>query len=84
MHVNNDFGEGKIDYAQQTSSRMWKQKCNSQTLSLTSGSIGEEHIKGETSLNKPMITNLLEFLFNIEWVCLCISLFCLFWLTIYI
>ena len=27
---------------------------NTQTLSKTSGSIGEEHIKGETSLNKPI------------------------------
>ena len=27
-------------------------KCNTQTLSKTSGSIGDEHIKGETSLNK--------------------------------
>ena len=27
-------------------------KCNTQTLSKTSGSIGEDHIKGETSLNK--------------------------------
>ena len=33
---------------------MRKQKSNTQTLSKTSGSIGEEHIKGETSLNKPI------------------------------
>ena len=32
----------------------YEQKCNTQTLSKTSGSIGEEHIKGETSLNKPI------------------------------
>ena len=31
-----------------------KKKCNTQTLSKTSGSIGGEHIKGETSLNKPI------------------------------
>ena len=54
MHVNIDYGEGQIDYAQQTSSRIRKQKCNAQTLSKTSGSIGGEHIKGETSLNKPI------------------------------
>ena len=29
-------------------------KSVTQTLSKTSGSIGEEHIKGETSLNKPI------------------------------
>ena len=29
-------------------------KRNTQTLSKTSGSIGGEHIKGETSLNKPV------------------------------
>ena len=33
MHVNIDNGEGQIDYAQQTSSRIRKQKCNAQTLS---------------------------------------------------
>ena len=54
MHVNIDYVEGQIDYAQQTSSRIRKQKCNAQTLSKTSGSIGGEHIKGETSLNKPI------------------------------
>ena len=75
MHVNIDFGEGQVDYAHKTSSRIRKQKCNTQTLSKTSGSIGGEHIKGETSLNN----QLLEFLFNIEWVFLCISLF---WPTI--
>ena len=30
-----------------------KQALDTQTLSKTSGSIGGEHIKGETSLNKP-------------------------------
>ena len=54
MHVNIDYGEGQIDYAKQTSSRIRKQKYNAQTLSKTSGSIGGEHIKGETSLNKPI------------------------------
>ena len=54
MHVNIDFGEGQIDYAHLTSYRIRKQKCNTQTLSKSSGSIGEEHIKGETSLNKPI------------------------------
>ena len=33
---------------------MRKQKSNTQTLSKTSGSIGEEHIKGEISLNNPI------------------------------
>ena len=54
MHVNIDFGEEQIDHAHLTSSRIRKQKCKTQTLSKTSGSIGEEHIKGETSLNKPV------------------------------
>ena len=54
MHVNIHFGEGQIDYAYLTSYRIQKQKCNTQTLSKTSGSIGEELIKGETSLNKPI------------------------------
>ena len=54
MHVNIDFGEGQIGYAHLKSSRIRKQKCNTQTLSKTSGSIGGEHIKGETSLNKPI------------------------------
>ena len=39
MHVNIDFGEGQIDYAHYKSSRIRKQKCNTQTLSKTSGSI---------------------------------------------
>ena len=34
--------------------RLRKQKCNTHTLSKTSGSIGGEHIKGEISLNKPI------------------------------
>ena len=54
MHVNIDFGEAQIDNAHQTSSCIRKQKCNTQTLSKTSCSNGEEHIKGETSLNKPI------------------------------
>ena len=52
MHVNIDFGEGQVDYGHETSSRIRKQKCNTQTRSKTSGSIGEGHIKRETSLNK--------------------------------
>ena len=52
MHVNIDFGEGQIDYAHLISLRIRKQKCKTQTLSKTSGSIGKKHIKGETSLNK--------------------------------
>ena len=55
MHVNIDFGEGQVDYAHLTSSRIRKQKCNTQTLSKTSGLIWGEHIKGETSLNKPIV-----------------------------
>ena len=39
MHVNIDFGEGLIDYAHQASSCIRKRKCNTQTLSKTSGSI---------------------------------------------
>ena len=39
MHVNIDFGEGQIDYAHYKSSRIRKQKFNTQTLSKTSGSI---------------------------------------------
>ena len=54
MHVNIDFGEGVIDYAHQTSSCIRKQKCNTQTLSKTSGSTGWEHFKGEANLNKPI------------------------------
>ena len=54
MHVNIDFGKGQIDYAYLTSSYIRKQKFNTKTLSKTSGSIGGEHIKGETSLNKPI------------------------------
>ena len=56
MHVNIDFREGLIDYAHYKSSRIRKQKCNTQTLSKTSGSIwgGRGYIKGETSLNKPI------------------------------
>ena len=52
MHVNNDLGEERIDYLHLISQRIRKQKSNTQTLSKTSGSIGEKHIKGETSLNK--------------------------------
>ena len=54
MHVNIDFREGQIDYAHYISSCIRKQKCNTQTLSKTNGSIGGEYIKGETSLNKPI------------------------------
>ena len=54
MYVNIDFGEGQIDNAHYTSSRIPKQKCNTQKFSKRSGSIGGEHIKGETSLNKPI------------------------------
>ena len=32
----------------------YRKKVYTQTLSKTSGSIGGEHIKGETSLNKPI------------------------------
>ena len=32
MHVNIDFGEGQIDYAQYKSSRIRKQKCNTQNF----------------------------------------------------
>ena len=46
MHVNFDFNEGQMDNA------IRKQKCNAQNTLKTSRSIGEEHIKGETSLNK--------------------------------
>ena len=46
--------KGKLIMLIKTSSRIRKQKCNTQTLSKTSVSICEEHIKGETSLNKPI------------------------------
>ena len=55
MHVDIDYGEGQIDYAHKTSFRIRKRKCNTQTLSKISGSIGGEHIKGETSLNKQFV-----------------------------
>ena len=54
MHVNIDLEEGQIDYAHYKNSRIRKQKCNTQTLSKTSGSIWREYIKGEMSLNKPI------------------------------
>ena len=82
MHVNIDFGEGQINYAHYKSSRIRKQKCNTQTLSKTSGSIFFWRGGIYQRRNKLKYTNLLEFLFNIECVFLCISLFCLFWPTI--
>ena len=79
MHVNIDFGEGQIDYAHYKSSRIRKQKCNTQTLSKTSGSIWGGDISKE---KQAYINQFVRVFFNVECVFLCISLFCLIWPTI--
>ena len=64
MHVNIDFGEGQIDYAHYKSSRIRKQKYNTQTLKNKWFDLGGIYQRR----NKLKLTNLLELLFNIECV----------------
>ena len=77
MHVNIDFGEGLIGYAHSTSSCIRKQKCNTQTLSKTSGLIGGEHIKREASLNKPICLSFWSTLSGCFCALVCFVCFCL-------
>ena len=54
MHVNIDFGEGKLIMLIKQALAYGNKSITLKHKKKTSGSIGEEHIKGKTSLNKPI------------------------------